>query len=103
MSLTRMFPSARLFIVLALAIPPMASAASTEGDGLQFFEQKVRPLLIERCYDCHSEGKKVKGGLRLDVREGWQKGRDTGPALDPGKPEESLLIEAVHYENHDLQ
>src|SRR5947209_17711628 len=84
-----------------LAWPVALAQAATEGDA--FFESKVRPILVERCYECHSAEKKVKGGLRLDVREGWEKGGDTGPSIEPGKPEKSLLIEAVSYANRDLQ
>src|SRR3954451_17642965 len=84
-----------------LACPLAAAQAATEGDA--FFESKVRPILVERCYECHSADKKVKGGLRLDTRDGWAKGGDTGPAIAPGKPKESLLIEAIEYANRDLQ
>ncbi len=58
-----------------------ASRAPTEfsREGLEFFEQKIRPLLVERCYECHSaEAKKLKSGLRLDSREGFLKGGDSG-------------------------
>ncbi|MEP6668640.1 MAG: PSD1 and planctomycete cytochrome C domain-containing protein [Chthoniobacter sp.] len=79
-----------------LATPP--SAEQTD-----FFEKQVRPLLTERCYECHSAEKKTKGGLALDTRESTLKGGDTGPALVAGDPEKSLLIEAVRYGNHDLQ
>lgn len=72
-------------------------------EGVAFFEKKVRPLLIERCFECHSAEKKIKGGLRLDSRDGWAKGGDAGPAIVPGKPEESPLIEAIRYHNLDLQ
>src|SRR4051812_43704017 len=78
-----------------------AQARAAEGDA--FFESKVRPLLVQRCFECHSAEKKVKGGLRLDFRDGWVKGGDTGPAVEPGKPAESLLIEAIEYKNRDLQ
>jgi Protein of unknown function (DUF1549)/Protein of unknown function (DUF1553)/Planctomycete cytochrome C len=63
----------------------------------RYFEQKVRPLLAENCYSCHG-GKKQKGGLRLDSREAILKGGDAGPAVLPGKPDESLLVEAIHYQ-----
>jgi hypothetical protein len=65
----------------------------------EFFEKKIRPLLVERCEICHSAAKgKTSGGLALDTREGWQKGGDSGGAvIVPGKPEESLLIKAVRY------
>jgi hypothetical protein len=67
---------------------------------LEFFEQKVRPILVEHCYSCHSEkAKKLRGGLLLDSAAGWKKGGASGkPALVPGKPEESLLIQAVKQE-----
>ena len=79
-----------------------ASLHADQGD-TEFFEKKVRPLLEQRCLECHSPEKKVKGGLRLDSREGWAKGGDAGPAIVPGDLEKSLLIEAVRYKNKDLQ
>jgi hypothetical protein len=66
-----------------------------------FFESKVRPVLLEYCYECHS-GENTKGGLALDTKQGWEKGGDTGPAIVPGKPDESLLIKAVRYHDDDL-
>lgn len=78
-------------------------AAEIPPDQLQFFETRIRPVLVENCYRCHSRSEgKSKGGLTLDTRSGWEKGGDTGPALVPGKPEESLLIKAVHYADPDL-
>ncbi len=85
-------------------IPFLAtSAVAADADGLAFFESKVRPLLIERCLDCHSPEHKVKGGLRLDSREGWAIGGDSGAAIVPGKPDDSLLISAIRYNNKDLR
>jgi hypothetical protein len=70
----------------------------------EFFESKIRPLLVENCYKCHSAGaEKLKGGLLLDTRDGVLKGGDTGPAIVPGKPDDSLLIKAVRYADKDLQ
>ncbi len=91
----------RLTILTAAVFASQAAALADEG--MDFFEKKVRPLLAERCMECHSPDKKVKGGLRLDSREGWAKGGDTGPAVVPGEPDKSLLIEAVRYGNRDLQ
>lgn len=65
-----------------------------------FFESKIRPLLVTHCYECHS-GEKTKGGLALDTRAGWEKGGTSGPAILPGKPDESLLIKAVRYQDED--
>ena len=85
-------------VSLAAAV---VSASDTEG--LEFFEKRVRPVLLDHCAECHSAATgKVKGGLDLDSREGWQKGGETGPAIIPGKPEESLLIIAVRRHDKDL-
>jgi hypothetical protein len=84
----------------ALLFGPVAQAA--EADGIAFFESKIRPLLVERCLECHGE-RKQKGGLRLDSRAAWQHGGDSGAALMPGEPEKSLLIKAVSHADKDLQ
>src|SRR4051794_12843438 len=72
--------------------------AAADDDGNEFFEKQVRPVLVARCFECHS-GKtdKPKGNLRLDSRTAAVKGGDTGPAIVPGKPKESLLIDAINY------
>ena len=79
---------------------PLAAAAA-EGDG--FFRERVEPILRERCYECHSHAGKIKGGLILESRSGWQTGGDSGPAIVPGAPEKSRLIEAVRYTNPDVE
>src|SRR5262245_38261127 len=75
-----------------LTIHPGQQEASREG--LEFFEKKIRPVLVDNCYACHSEQtKKPQGGLLLDSIEGMLKGGSSGaPALTPGDPEKSLLI-----------
>lgn len=85
----------KVSIMVLTALLP-AFALRGEENGHDFFETKIRPILVERCYDCHS-GVNTKGGLALDTRQGWQKGGDSGPAIVPGKPEESLLIKAVSH------
>jgi len=81
-----------------------ASVPAPSNEGNHFFETKIRPLLIERCYECHSAtSKKIKGGLTVDSREQLLKGGESGPAIVPGNPEKSLLIQAVRYTNKDLQ
>ena len=68
-----------------------------------FFEKKIRPVLADKCYKCHSEkSEKIKGGLVLDTREGIRRGGDNGPAVVPGDLKESLLIEAVRYASKDF-
>ena len=76
----------------------------TSGAGeLEFFEAKIRPILAEKCYECHSaRSGKMKGGLRLDHINLILSGGDSGPALRVGKPHDSLLVEAVHYQDPDF-
>lgn len=92
-----------LCVVLIFSEAIRAEDTPLSPEQLEFFEQNIRPLLIESCLNCHSAGKKIQGGLSLDSRRGWQKGGDTGPAIVPEKLEESLLIQAVRYTNDDLQ
>ena len=69
---------------------------------LNFFESKIRPLLVERCYSCHSGETTPMGGLRLDTRDGWMTGGSRGTAIFPGRPAQSLLIQAINYKNPEL-
>src|SRR5438045_1965611 len=71
------------------------------GDEFEFFEKKIRPVLVERCYPCHSLGaEKLKGELLLDSKAGMLKGGDSGkPAIVPGNAATSRLIEAIRYTN----
>src|SRR5262249_23890442 len=94
---------ATLWAAHLLAPAAAAQPAGTDPAGVEFFEKKVRPILVEHCFKCHSaEAKKLKGGLRLVSRTGLLKGGDNGPALVPGHPEKSRLLEAVGYKNVDL-
>src|SRR5688572_26837044 len=71
--------------------------------GIEFFESRVRPILVEKCFSCHSaQAKKLKAGLRLDSRDAALKGGDSGPAIIPGDPAKSRLVEAISYNNVDL-
>ena len=89
----------------ALTALPLAGldAAEPTTHELAFFESKIRPLLVEHCYECHSVETKQKGGLVLDTKAGVLKGGDTGPTLVEGDPSKSLLITAVHWRDKDLQ
>ncbi|MFO0806832.1 MAG: PSD1 and planctomycete cytochrome C domain-containing protein [Gemmataceae bacterium] len=81
--------------MLACCVGP-ASAAEPDAAAIAYFEKNVRPLLVEHCHSCHSaKANKTKGGLALDSREAILAGGEKGPAVDPGKPEKSLLIAAV--------
>jgi Protein of unknown function (DUF1549)/Protein of unknown function (DUF1553)/Planctomycete cytochrome C len=89
-------------LLVGLAFPAQAAGLTTQQS--EFFENKIRPVLVNSCYKCHStQAEKIKGGLLLDSREGVLKGGDTGPAIVPGNAEKSLLIKAIHYEDQDLQ
>jgi hypothetical protein len=78
-------------------------AGLSTGRGDEFFATKVEPLLKQRCFECHSHETKMKGGLTLDSRSGWEQGGDLGPAVVPGKPEESLLIRMVRWTDDEHQ
>jgi hypothetical protein len=77
-------------LVASGAIPARAADATPEG--IEFFEKKIRPLLTENCFRCHSHEGKHKANLFLDSRTSMLKGGDNGPALQPGEPDKSLLV-----------
>jgi hypothetical protein len=90
--------------ILLLAAAGPAFAGEPGVDGLDLFEKRIRPLLVERCYECHStQSRKAKGGLLLDSKPAMLKGGDSGPAVVPGNIEKSLLIKAVRYHDPDIQ
>jgi hypothetical protein len=91
-----------LLALLGGAGAPAQEKAPVDAEGIEFFEKKIRPVLVEQCYSCHSaSAKSVKGGFKLDSRDALLKGGDTGPALVPGDPGKSLLILAVRRGNPD--
>ncbi|HYH68134.1 MAG TPA: DUF1553 domain-containing protein [Urbifossiella sp.] len=98
-------PRSLLAVVVAAVLvspvaaqPPTAGAAGSDTD---FFEKKIRPVLVEHCYSCHSADaaakNKLKGGLSLDTRDAVRAGGDSGPALVPGDPAKSLVVESLRY------
>ena len=85
-------------VALVTCIHRWSDAQEPTASQLQFFEQKVRPLLVAKCFECHSsDAEKSNGGLQLDARDRVLTGGDNGPAVVPGRPEQSLLIKAIHY------
>lgn len=80
----------------------LIATTGARAEDLELFEKSIRPALIEHCQECHG-AQKQKGGLRLDSQAGWMTGGDFGPAIVPGKPEESLLFEAISYRNVDTE
>lgn len=88
---------------LVCGITSALHAAPIPDAQREFFESRIRPILAQECYECHSEATKAKGGLLLDSRAGWQKGGDSGPVIEPGKPDASLLLRSIRHEIEDLK
>ncbi len=72
------------------------------ADQVEFFETRVRPVLVEKCISCHGD-KKQQASLRLDSIPSMVKGNESGPAIVPGKPADSRLIQVLHYSDSDIQ
>ena len=81
-------------VTIAAAIL-LALQAASSAPGSEEFEKQIRPLLVEKCQSCHGT-EKQKAGLRLDTAAGWKTGGESGPAIVPGKPAESLLVKAIN-------
>jgi hypothetical protein len=95
---TLLFASA----LLPLSIGAHAAESPITPEAREFFESKIRPVLISECNECHSAAKH-KGGLRLDYRDGWKKGGDSGDTIVPGNAAKSLLIKSIRHEDPDLK
>jgi hypothetical protein len=91
-----------LLAFIASGAVAVAAEVDAQSEALKFFENEVRPLLAKRCFECHGE-KKQKGGLRVDHIAHLKAGGDSGPAVVPGKPDESPIIEAIRYKNPDFE
>ncbi len=99
-------------VVMLILFSSQLSLGAEKGTGRQqftakeyeFFERKIRPILVRRCYECHSSrSKNLKGGLRLDNRRAMLAGGDTGPAFQADEPKNSLLVTAIGYSSDELQ
>src|SRR5713101_1851953 len=89
---------------VALAQETSAEEAAVSKADIDFFEKRVRPVLIQRCFECHSaKAEKLKGGLLLDSRETILSGGDSGPAAIAGDIEKSLIVQAIRYDNENVQ
>jgi hypothetical protein len=89
-----------LFLIstTSLSLELMADDLAINDEDVRYFERKIRPILAERCYSCHSgEAKSPRGGLRLDNHQSLHQGGDSGPAIIAGSPDESLLIQSIAY------
>lgn len=103
-----LYGSTRIFsagmIVLAAGRSHLLAAGSPQiGDDRAFFETKIRPVLVEHCYECHSaRAETLQGGLRLDTREAIRAGGQSGPAVVPGDTGQSLILDALRYESLEM-
>jgi hypothetical protein len=95
----------RLLISALSASLPLCGKvlAAPTPQQIEFFESKIRPILAQECYECHSTATKQKAGLVLDSRPGWQAGGDSGDAIKPGDPQNSLLIQTIRHEHEDMK
>lgn len=84
------------------AASPLDEAKALPAEEVALFEKRIRPVLVQHCYECHGP-ETQRGGLRLDSRQGWAAGGDSGPAIVPGKPDDSLLLRAMRYDDPNLQ
>ncbi|HEY2894690.1 MAG TPA: c-type cytochrome domain-containing protein, partial [Pirellulales bacterium] len=91
-------------VVHALIVTPVGAAPPDPADAarIEFFEQRVRPLLVEHCFACHGP-RKQEAGLRLDSRAALEKGSDNGPVVDWKDVAVSRLVSAIRYDNPELQ
>lgn len=93
-----------LWLAIALLMSVSADAQEKASADIDFFESKIRPILVEHCHSCHSGNSRIlRGNLRLDRPGDILKGGDLGPAIVPGKPEESLLIRVLTHRDDDLK
>lgn len=98
---------ARFSIATLVALEMLLQVGiADDSQGLQFFETKIRPVLVEHCYQCHSakavDNKSLKGGLQLDTRAGVLAGGESGAIIVPGKPDDSLLLSALRHESFEM-
>jgi hypothetical protein len=92
-----------LFVTILSCLCSQSNAIAQEQRGdTKYFEDRIRPLLVKHCYGCHGE-ELAEGKLRLDTKNGWERGGDRGPAIVPGDPSASLLIRAVSHRDEKLQ
>lgn len=92
-----------LWVASQVCSPAFADGPAASPEQLDFFERKIRPVLIEHCYECHAaDSKIIQGGLRVDHRAGLLKGGDSGSSIDLKEPKESSLMKALRYEDVEM-
>lgn len=87
---------------LCCVLRSVSAEEKANAEQIEFFERKIRPVLVENCYRCHSAKGKVEGGLRLDTAAATREGGDSGAAITPGELDESLLLSAIKYDSYEM-
>ena len=95
----------RLLSISALSlfvqVTAAASASAADAGSAEFYNESVLPILEARCFECHGPDSKLKGGLFLGNRDGILTGGESGPAVDPDAPEDSLFLDAINYGSYE--
>ena len=91
----------RFAVIAGLGL--LCASPARADDKIAFFEAKIRPVLVEQCYSCHSTTGKKRGGLLLDSKDAVHRGGDSGPAIKAGSANDSLLVKAIRYGDPDLK
>ena len=89
-----------VLVMLAASVPSSRADDASDRRRAEFFESRIRPVLVQHCYECHDSA--AKGGLRLDFADGLTTGGDSGSALEAGKPDDSVLIQALRYDGYEM-
>ena len=99
----RIMPFFFVWIGFLCCSPSLFADDDSESAGIEFFEKKIRPVLVEKCYNCHSnDAKTVQGGLLLEHRDQFLSGGDSGPVIDLKQPAESLMVESLKWESYEM-
>jgi hypothetical protein len=92
-----------LYALIVVCVADSSPLLAQTNKRLEFFESKIRPVLVQHCYECHAaDSKTIRGGLLVDSRQGLLEGGESGPAIVPGNLEESLLISALKYQDFEM-
>ncbi|MFT5527044.1 MAG: hypothetical protein ACI9HK_005026, partial [Pirellulaceae bacterium] len=99
----KQFSRALTVVLIVTAFSSAVRGADLAKADIDFFEKKIRPVLVKHCYECHSaKSQEVGGKLLLDSRDGILQGGESGPALVAGKPDDSLIIQSLRYQDTEM-
>lgn len=101
--LLKRIPQLQKCCLYSIVVGATVGLPNTLAQEVDFFETRIRPVLVKHCYECHSSAlTEPKGGLRVDFRDGLRKGGESGAAVQPGRTQDSLLLEAMKYESFEM-